>query len=220
MRSPSLVGQKIVMAASGVLLLGYLVLHMVGNLKVFQGPEHFNAYAEALRVIGAPLFGRGQLLWIVRIILLVAVAAHIWAAIAVTRASWRARPEGYHRLRLVETSYAARTMRWGGVIIVLYVAYHLLDFTFGRVNPGYVPGDVYRNVVASFQVLPVAVGYAVANVMVGLHVYHGLWSGAQTLGVLRAPVDRWRRSAAAVFAVLLTVGYLAVPLAVITGRLR
>jgi succinate dehydrogenase / fumarate reductase cytochrome b subunit len=220
MRSPSLVGQKIVMAASGALLLGYLVLHMVGNLKVFQGPEHFNAYAEALRVLGAPLFGRGQLLWIVRIVLLAAVAAHIWAAIAVTRASWRARPEGYRRLRLVETSYAARTMRWGGVIIVLYVVYHLLDFTFGRVNPGFVPGDVYRNVVASFQVLPIAVAYAVANVIVGLHVYHGLWSGAQTLGVLRAPVDRWRRSGAAVFAALLTVGYLAVPLAVLTGRLR
>jgi succinate dehydrogenase / fumarate reductase cytochrome b subunit len=216
----SLVGQKMLMAVSGAALLGYLVLHMLGNLKVFQGPEHFNAYAEALRVLGAPLLGRGQALWIVRIILLAALAAHIWSAVAVTRASWRARPIGYHRLQLVETTYAARTIRWGAVIIVLYVIYHLLDFTFGRVNPGYVPGDVYRNVIASFRIAPVAVAYVLANIVVGLHVYHGVWSGAQTLGLNRPPSDRWRRRGAAAFAIVLTAGYLVVPLAVLAGQLR
>jgi succinate dehydrogenase / fumarate reductase, cytochrome b subunit len=216
----SLVGQKMLMALSGVVLLGYLVLHMLGNLKVFQGPEHFNAYAENLRLLGAPLLGRGQALWVVRIVLLIAVGAHIWSAVAVTRASWRARPTGYHRLALVETTYAARTIRWGAVIIVVYVVYHLLDFTFGRVNPGFVPGDVYRNVIASFRVAPIAVAYVIANIVVGLHVYHGVWSGAQTLGLNRAPSDRWRRRGAAGFAVLLTAGYLVVPLAVLAGLLR
>src|SRR5690348_10104915 len=126
----TLVGQKIIMAVTGLVLFAFVVGHMLGNLKVFQGSEHFNAYAEGLRTVGAPFFARGQLLWLVRGGLLAAVAAHIWAAIVVTRASWRARPVDYHLLDPVETTYAARTMRWGGVIIVAYVAYHLLDLTF------------------------------------------------------------------------------------------
>jgi len=166
----SLIGQKVIMATSGVILFLFVVGHLLGNLKVFQGPEHFNAYAEGLRTVGAPFFARGQLLWVARIVLLVAVFAHIWAAIGVTRASWRARPVAYHELEPVETTYAARTMRWGGVIILLYVIYHLLDFTFGRVNPSFVPGDVYHNVVASFRVWPVSAFYVVAMVVVGLHV--------------------------------------------------
>src|SRR3989454_7063216 len=103
-----------------------VIAHLLGNLKVFQGAEHFNAYAAGLRTLGAPFFPRGLLLWVARIVLVGAVCAHIWAAIAVTRASWSARPVGYHGLEAVETTYAARTMRWGGVIIVLYVIYHLL----------------------------------------------------------------------------------------------
>ncbi len=216
----SLVGTKILMAVSGAILLAYLVLHMLGNLKIFQGPEHFNAYAEGLRTVGAPFLGRGWALWIVRSGLIVAVLVHIWSAIVVTRASWAARPEGYQTLALVETTYAARTMRWGAVIIVLYVIYHLLDFTFGRLNPGFEPGNVYRNVVAGFQVVPVALGYVVANIVVGLHVYHGLWSAFQTLGLNRPPVDRWRRTVAAAFAVALTTGYVIVPVAVLTGGVR
>ena len=170
--------------------------------------------------MGAPFFARGQLLWLARIVLLVAVFAHIWAAIEVTRASWRARPVAYHRLEHVETTYAARTMRWGGVIILLYVIYHLLDFTFGRVNPSFVPGDVYHNVVASFRVWPVSAFYVVAMVVVGLHIYHGVWSALQTLGLHRAPTDRWRRGAAGVLAAATVAGYVAIPLAVLAGWLR
>lgn len=206
-----------IMALSGAILLAFLVGHMLGNLKVFQGPEHFNAYAEGLRTVGAPFFGRGQLLWIVRAAVIAAVLLHIWSAIAVTRASWAARPVGYKDLDLVETTYAARTIRWGAVIIVLYVVYHLLDFTFGRVNPGFVPGNVYRNVVASFQVTWVAIAYIVANIVVGLHVYHGVWSACQTLGLNRPPVERWRRRGAAAFAIVLTAGYLIVPISVLAG---
>ncbi|MGH7538824.1 MAG: succinate dehydrogenase cytochrome b subunit, partial [Gemmatimonadales bacterium] len=193
---------------------------MVGNLKVFQGPEHFNAYAEGLRTIGAPILGYGQLLWIVRAILLAAAALHIWAAYEVTRASWAARPRGYHRLDLVETTYAARTMRWGALIILLFVAYHLLDLTFGRVNPSFVPGDVYHNVIASFRRAPVTVGYLVAMGALCLHMYHGIFSGCQTLGLNHPKYSHLRRAAALVFSVVVALGFVAVPLAVLTGLVR
>jgi succinate dehydrogenase / fumarate reductase cytochrome b subunit len=216
----TLLGYKIVMATSGLMLLAFVVLHLLGNLKVFEGPAAYNAYAAGLRTLGAPIFGRGQLLWLVRLALLAAVAAHLWAAAAVTRASWRARPLPYRRLETVETTYAARTMRWGGVVILLYVIYHLLDFTFGRVNPSFVPGDVYHNVLASFRVWPVAAAYIIAMVAVGLHVYHGLWSAFQTLGWNRPPTFSWRRSAAAVVAALIAGGYIAIPAAVLAGVLH
>src|SRR2546428_3837037 len=216
----SLIGKKVIMAVTGVILLLFVIAHLVGNLKVFQGAEHFNAYAESLRTLGAPFLPRGLLLWAARVVLLVAVCAHIWAAIAVTRASWGARPVGYHGLAVVETTYAARTMRWGGVIIVLYVIYHLLDFTFGRVNPSFVPGDGYQHVIASFRAWPVSAPYLVAMVVVGLHVNHGLWSAFQTLGLNRPPTFWWRRGVAGTVAGLIAVGYISIPVAVLAGILR
>jgi succinate dehydrogenase / fumarate reductase cytochrome b subunit len=216
----SLIGKKVVMAATGLVLLLFVVGHLAGNLKVFEGPALFNAYAEGLRTVGAPVFARGQVLWIVRSVLLVAVCAHLWAAIAVTRASWRARPLGYRQLAAVETTYAARTMRWGGVIIFLYVIYHLLDLTFGRANPSFVAGDPYHNVVASLRRWPVSLAYVGAVAAVGLHIDHGLWSAFQTLGLNRSPTAAWRRGIAGAIAGLITAGYIAIPLAVLGGVLR
>lgn len=216
----SLVGKKIVMALTGIILVGFLVGHVYGNLKIFQGPDHFNAYAEALRTLGAPLFGRGHLLWIARAVLLASIAGHLWAAYAVTRASWQARPVGYRKLHQAETTYAARTMRWGGVLILLFVVYHLLDFTFGRVNPGFVPGDVYRNVVASFSVPVVALFYAIAMLALGLHLYHGLWSACQTLGLNHPRYNPLRRLAAGSLTILIISGFLSIPLAVQVGMVR
>jgi succinate dehydrogenase / fumarate reductase cytochrome b subunit len=216
----SLIGQKVIMAVTGVILFLFVVGHLLGNLKVYQGPEHFNAYAAGLRTVGAPFLARGQLLWIVRVVLVAALASHLWAAVAVTRASWHARPVGYRRLVAVETTYAARTMRWGGVAIFGYVIYHLLDLTFGRVNPRFVAGDVYHNLVASLARWPVALGYSVAMVAVGLHIYHGLWSAGQTLGVNRPPTSGWRRRLAAGVALLITGLYLSIPAAVLAGIVR
>jgi succinate dehydrogenase cytochrome b subunit len=216
----SLIGKKIIMAVTGLVLFLFVVGHMLGNLKVFEGPQKFNAYAEGLRTVGAPFFARGQLLWAVRIALLVSVAAHLWATLAVTRASWQARPVGYRRLETSETTYAARTMRWGGVIIACYAVYHLLDLTFGPVNPSFVPGDAYHNLVASLARVPVSAAYIVAVVAVGLHVYHGLWSALQTLGLNRPPTSGWRRGVAAGVAVLITGGYIAIPVAVLAGVVR
>jgi succinate dehydrogenase / fumarate reductase cytochrome b subunit len=208
------------MAVSGGVLLGFVLGHMVGNLKVFQGPEHFDAYAEGLRTIGAPLFGRGQLLWAVRVVLLVAVVLHIAAAWAVTRASWAARPQGYRELRLIETTYAARTVRWGAVIILLFVIYHLLDLTFGRLNPSFVPGDPYHNVVASFTRIPVSLGYIGAMGALCLHLYHGIESGCQTLGLNHPRFNAWRGRIALGFSLVVSVGFVAVPIAVLAGVVR
>lgn len=208
------------MAASGVVLFAFVVGHMLGNLKVFRGPEHFNDYAEGLRVVGAPFFGRGELLWLARLGLLAAVVIHIWAAWAVTKASWAARPVAYKRLVATETTYAARTMRVGGVLIVLYVVYHLLDLTFGPANPSFVPGDAYANLLASLQRPVVSAFYIAANVFVGLHLYHGLWSAFQTLGLHRVPTDRLRHGFAGAVAALVTLGYLVVPVAILAGWVR
>ena len=216
----SLIGKKIIMAVTGLVLFLFVLGHLLGNLKVFEGPHKFNAYAEGLRTVGAPFFGRGQLLWTARLALLVSVAAHLWAALAVTRAGWRARPVGYRHLETSETTYAARTMRWGGVIIVCYVVYHLLDLTFGSVNPSFIPGDVYHNTVASFERGPVCAAYAVAVIAVALHIYHGLWSALQTLGLNRPPTSGWRRGVAAGVALLIAGGYIAIPLAVLAGVVR
>jgi succinate dehydrogenase / fumarate reductase cytochrome b subunit len=216
----SLIGKKIIMAVTGLVLFLFVVGHLLGNLKVFEGPQKFNAYAEGLRTVGAPFFARGQLLWTARVVLLASVVAHLWAALAVTRASWQARPVGYWRLETSETTYAARTMRWGGVIILCYVVYHLLDLTFGSVNPSFLPGDPYHNLVVSLSRAPVSAAYGVAVIAVALHVYHGIWSAVQTLGLNRPPTSRWRRGAPAAVAVLIAGGYIAIPLAVLAGVVR
>jgi succinate dehydrogenase / fumarate reductase cytochrome b subunit len=218
--SHSLIGKKVIMAVTGVVLLGFVLGHMVGNLKVFQGAEHFNAYAEGLRTFGAPFFGRGQLLWVIRVALLVSVGLHIWAAWVVTRASWAARPERYHRLELVETTYAARTMRWGAVVILLFVVFHLLDLTFGAANPAFIPGDAYHNVVATFRRAPVAAGYGAAMGALCLHMYHGIYSGCQTLGLNHPRYNGLRRGVAFVFASVVAGGFVAVPVAVLVGAVR
>ena len=216
----TLVGKKILMAVTGVVLLLFVVGHLLGNLKVFQGAEHFNAYSEGLRTVGAPFFGRGQLLALVRIVLIASVLVHLWAALETTRASWAARPVAYKTLQPIETTYAARTMRLGGVLILVYAVYHLLDLTFGAANPHYVAGDPYHNLIASLQRWPVAGFYAASVIAVGLHIHHGAWSALQTLGVHRPPVDRWRRTLAAALAGAITIGYLAIPAAVLAGVVR
>jgi len=216
----TLVGQKVIMAATGLVLVVFVIGHLLGNLKVFQGPEHFNDYAEGLRTLGAPFFGRGQALWVVRIVLLGALLLHLWSALQVTLASWAARPASYRRLTPVYTTWGARSMRIGGLLVLLYLVYHLLDLTFGSANPAFVPGDAYGNLVASFQRVPVAVGYMAAVGVLGLHLYHGVWSALQTLGLHTTPTDLLRRGVAAAFAVLVVAGYVAIPLAVLAGVVR
>ena len=135
----SAVGKKAVMAVTGLLLFGFVFVHMVGNLKIYLGAEKLNHYGEWLREVGAPIFPHGQLLWIARLILLAAVGLHLWAATSLTLQSWRARPEKYQARTSVQMTYASRTMRWGGVIVLFFVLYHLADLTLGWANPSQDP---------------------------------------------------------------------------------
>ncbi|WP_256107660.1 succinate dehydrogenase [Streptomyces sp. ODS05-4] len=212
----STIGKKTVMAVSGLIMLGYLVAHVAGNLKVFFGPEEFNGYAHWLRTIGAPVLHYEWMLWIVRVVLLASIVAHAVSAYQLSRRDIRARPVKYAHKR-PRASYATRTMRWGGVIVGLFVVWHILDLTTLTVNPNAQPGRPYENVVATFSTWYGNAIYLVAMLAVGLHVRHGFWSAAQTLGAGSASRDRALKTVANGLALVLTAGFVAVPVAVMTG---
>ncbi|MFE5908992.1 succinate dehydrogenase [Streptomyces wedmorensis] len=213
----STLGKKTVMAVSGLIMLGYLVAHVAGNLKVFFGPEEFNAYGHWLRVMGAPVLHHEWALWLVRIVLVAAVVAHAVSAYQLSRRDLKARPTAYvHRRR--RASYATRTMRWGGIVLALFIVWHVLDLTTGTVHPGgFEEGKPYQNVVDTFSTWYGNVVYIVAMLAVGLHVRHGFWSAAQTLGVGNARRERLLRALANTLALALTAGFVSVPVAVMTG---
>ncbi len=215
----SAVGKKAAMAATGLLLFGFVVGHMLGNLKLYQEPEKINHYAEWLREIGTPALPPSGFLWIARIVLLSAVALHIHAAWRLTLMNRRARPIDYKKRVVVQADYATRTLRWGGVIIALFVVYHLAHFTWGWAwaHPDFVPGDVHHNVVAGFRVWWVSGFYMLAQVALGFHLYHGLWSMFQSLGWGEARGGDWRRAFARVFAWVITLGNVSFPLSVLAG---
>jgi succinate dehydrogenase cytochrome b subunit len=212
----SVVGKKIVMAVTGVILFGFVLVHMLANLQVFlpvnaNGVPPLDAYAEHLRALP-------PLLWGSRVVLLAAVILHILAAWQLTILNkFRARKTGYVKYEPIASNYASRTMIWSGPIIFFYVIYHLLDFTFGEVNPNFEPGHVYHNVVASFQHPAVAVFYIVANVALAFHLYHGVWSMCQTVGIAHPRYTPFIKAASAVFAIVIGVGFCSVPLAVMAG---
>ncbi|WP_406208832.1 succinate dehydrogenase cytochrome b subunit [Kitasatospora sp. NBC_01560] len=212
----STVGKKAVMAVSGLVMLLYLVAHMLGNLKVFFGPDDLNGYAHWLRTLGQPVLHYEWFLWIARFGLLAAVGLHGVAAYQLSRRDLAARPSKYvHQRR--RASYATRTMRWGGVILALFIVWHILDLTTLTVNPAAEHGHPYQNIVASFSHWYSCVIYIVAMLAVGLHIRHGFWSAAQTLGANNARRDRALKLTANGLALVLTVGFLSVPVAVMTG---
>ncbi|WP_259454481.1 succinate dehydrogenase cytochrome b subunit [Streptomyces ginkgonis] len=212
----STIGKKTVMAVSGLIMLLYLITHMLGNLKVFFGPDEMNAYAQWLRTIGEPFLKHEWFIWIARVGLLAAVVAHGVAAYQLSRLDLAARPVKYAHTRR-RASYATRTMRWGGVILGLFIVWHILDLTTGTVNPHGVHGEAYENVVATFSTWYGNVIYIVALVALGLHIRHGLWSAVQTLGLGSRTRDRALRATATTVALVLTAGFVSVPVAVMTG---
>lgn len=213
------VGKKYVMAITGIVLLGFVLFHMVGNLHVYEGPERFNEYAEGLRSFGVPIFSHTWLLWAARIGLAVAFVLHIHAAYGLTRLNVDARGETRYRSHrdYLAANFASRTMRWTGIIVGLFVVFHLLDLTWGTANPDFVRGDVYGNLVASFERVPVAVVYVLANLALGLHIFHGAWSMFQSLGANNPRFNHWRRWFAAGFAAVVTAGNVTFPIMVQVG---
>ena len=216
----STIGKKYVMAITGLIWFGYLIVHLWGNLKIYAGPQFLNEYGGFLRSVGEPFFGASQLLWLARIILIPAFVIHIWAAISLTGRDRASRPRAYAMRKNLESTIASRTMIYGGLFILLFVIYHVLDFTFGSVNPSFEEGNIYHNVVASFRLWPVALFYVLAMIAVGMHLWHGIWSMFQTLGLNTARSNRLIRNVATAFALLLTVGNISIPLAVLTGFVR
>lgn len=212
----STVGKKTIMAVSGLIMLLYLVVHMFGNLKIFFGSGQFNSYAHWLRTIGEPFLHYEWALWIIRVVLVAAVVLHAVCAYQLSRRDQRARPVAYAHKR-PRASYATRTMRWGGIILALFIVWHLLDFTTLTVNKNAQPGHPYENVVATFHTWYGDVIYIIAMLALGLHIRHGFWSAAQTLGAGKATRDRVLKGIANILALVLTVGFISVPVAVMTG---
>lgn len=213
----SSVGKKTVMAVTGLIMLGYLVAHMAGNLKIFFGPGEFNGYAHWLRTMGEPVLHHEWALWIVRVVLLAAVVLHAVSAAQLSRRDIKARPVKYAHKR-PRASYATRTMRWGGIILGLFIVWHILDLTTGTVHAGdFQHGQAYQNVVATFSTWYGNTIYIVAMAALGLHIQHGFWSAAQTLGVGSGNRNRLLKTIANVLALVLTLGFIAVPVSVMTG---
>ncbi|MCA6094703.1 succinate dehydrogenase cytochrome b subunit [Streptomyces sp. SCA3-4] len=212
----STVGKKAVMAVTGLIMLAYLVAHMMGNLKVFFGAGEFNHYGHWIRTVGEPFLHREWFLWGARAALSVSVVLHGVAAYQLSRRDLAARPAKYAHKR-PRASYATRTMRWGGVILGLFIVWHVLDLTTLTVNPNAEEGRPYENLVASFDRWYVSAFYIAAMLALGLHVRHGFWSAAQTLGAGSPRRDRVLKLLANGLAALLTCGFIAVPVGVLTG---
>lgn len=213
----SSVGKKAIMAVSGLIMLLYLVAHMVGNLKIFFGSGEFNHYAHWLRTMGEPVLHYEWALWLMRLVLVAAVVLHAVSAYQLSRRDIRARPVAYVHKR-PRASYATRTMRWGGIILGLFIVWHILDLTTGTVHSGgFQTGRPYENVIDTFSTWYGNVIYIVAVVALGFHVRHGFWSAAQTLGAGNAARGRLLKTLADILALALTVGFVSVPVAIMTG---
>jgi succinate dehydrogenase / fumarate reductase cytochrome b subunit len=208
----STIGRKYVMAVTGLGLVGFVVTHMAGNLLLFQGREAINEYGHFLHH-----FMHGWGLWIARAGLLAFVVLHIASAVSLAREELAARPVRYRQWKPRKSTYASRTMRWSGVIVLAFVVYHLLHFTFGSAHPDFVPGDVHHNMLVGFRAWPVALFYVVSMVLLGLHLRHGVWSLFQSLGVSHPRYLGMAKAAAAVIATVVVVGNVSFPLAVLFG---
>jgi succinate dehydrogenase / fumarate reductase cytochrome b subunit len=218
----STAGKKVIMAVTGLIGIGYVILHMAGNLQAFAGREKINAYSALLHGPGV------ELLWLVRVVLIVAVILHVATSYQLTQLARRARPVDYKKRDPQVSTIASRTMRWGGVLLLAFIIFHLLHLTTRQVDPGgwahrmdasgrY---DIYGNIVASFRIWWVSALYLVAMIFLGLHLWHGVWSFGRSLGVAKPSDHPLRRRIAPILAMVLWLGFSIVPIAVLAGVIR
>jgi succinate dehydrogenase / fumarate reductase cytochrome b subunit len=211
----SAVGKKWVMAITGIVLMSFVLVHLIGNLKVYLSKDELNLYGEALRDIPGHLLPRTVLLWTIRIGLILAFVFHIHSAYSLTVMNRRARPQTYKSKRdYIAASWASRTMRWTGVIVLLYVLFHLADLTWGSANPEFVRGDPYNNLIYSMQRPVVAGIYILATIALGFHLLHGAWSLFQSLGINNPKYNGARRQFAIAFMAIIVLGNISFPIAV------
>jgi succinate dehydrogenase / fumarate reductase cytochrome b subunit len=208
-------GKKVVMAVTGCMMFLFVTGHMLGNLQIFEGPARINAYSHLLHSLG-------ELLWMIRGTLLLAILLHIITTVQLALRSWEARPVGYSRKEAINSSYAARTMYWSGPIVLAFIIFHLLQFTAGYIHPQsqFIEGDVYHNVVAGFQVWWVSAWYIFAVSLLGLHLSHGIWSMFQSVGLAHKRHTVLLKNAARAIATLIVLGYIAIPIGVLLGLVK
>ncbi len=207
-RSP--IGKKVLLALSGAVIFGYLFVHMFGLVQIFRGAEVVNEYGRVLHENPA-------LLWLERIILLIAIPVHVFTAVALMKLQATARPARYAQRTWTHGSYASRTMRWSGPFLAIFILFHLAHFTWGwQVTPApFVAGDVYSNMVKSFQIPWVALFYVVATLLVGLHLSHGAWSMFQSLGMDHPKYGPAIKKGGRALTILITAGFLSMPVAIV-----
>jgi len=210
----STLGKKVVMGVTGLIMIGFVIVHMVGNLQVFIGSEKLNAYGAMLH---GPLH---EITLILRAILLAALVLHVVAAVQLTLLDRAARPVGYARKVAQAATPASMTLRIGGIVLLLFIVLHLLHFTTGQIHPDFIEGDVYHNLISGLSVPLVAVLYIVAMAAVGLHLYHGAWSSLRSLGAAQPRANPLHRPIARVIAVVVWLGFTVIPVAVLLGVLH
>jgi succinate dehydrogenase / fumarate reductase, cytochrome b subunit len=206
----STIGKKVVMAVTGIIGILFVIGHMTGNLLMFKGQDAMHQYALLLRT-SMPL------LWAVRISLIVAVLLHIVAAYQLTMLSRAARPEGYAKRKPQVTTFAARTIKWGGVLLLVFIVYHILHMTLGTVHPQFTHLDPYNNLTIGFRNPVVVAFYLLAMAALALHLYHGSWAVVRTLGAARPTVHPLRRKIALAIAVIVAIGFALIPIAAVAG---
>src|SRR6266550_1828240 len=211
----SMVGKKVVMGVTGIIGIGFVILHSLGNLLVFRGPAALNSYSHLLK-------SSGELLWALRTVLIVAVILHVTAAVQLTRQSRAARPIGYVKREPQAATIASRTMRWGGALLLLFIVVHILQFTTGTIRPAgfFSHQDVYANVVTSFRIWWVSLFYVMSMIALGYHLFHGAWSSVRSIGVSPASPDPLHHRISLLLAILIWAAFTAVPVAVFTGIVR
>jgi succinate dehydrogenase / fumarate reductase, cytochrome b subunit len=217
------IGKKYAMATSGIILVGFVIVHAVGLLKFFFGEKHLDEYSIFLRTVGEPIAPHYYLLWGLRITLLAAVSVHIWAAYMTTVQSKRARPIPYAHADTIQANYASRTMRWGGIILLLFIVFHILDMTVGVAHVGSFKettaehARVYANAVSGFRHPAVTLVYTLAMGALCLHLFHGVWSMFQTFGRGSGKAERMLRRLAATISVAVCLLFLAMPWTIMLG---
>lgn len=209
----STVGKKAVMAATGILLVGFLIAHMLGNLQMFLGASTMNRYAAFLK-------STGELLWVARLGLLGAAVLHIIAALQLTAINRKARPQGYAKVEPAASTIASRTMRLGGIVLAAFIIFHIGHFTTGTFHPAFSHTGVYGNVIIGFKSVGVALFYVVAMAALGLHLYHGTWAGFRTLGLKKQSPSPLQRTIALGVTLAVWAGFTVIPVAVLLGILN